>query len=391
MKAEHDYDYDSTRSRPLSTNVIDHRPSLLRSSRQLVDRSPSPTFSRSQKLPMQEIYRSLMQNRPNMNIEKLIVKQRYLENLSKPMASKSSAMAKPIAIPITEIQKEVQRKPIGKQTPSAYRQKNCDGCANKRQLFDKKFVVEEIKTGENNRNACTRPSSCSSSIYGHKLFNNYILEKPSWRFGRQNSASSYGSTAHEKTSIVSSARSHWSTGTRKEPGSGRTRSQIGELNTSLPGTVKTETLPQSKSQNNKMFTFIPKPETLKKIFIVNGSVVSFNGYGFESFTNWFGDETMLRSESKTKPLVHKELDMSGFTNQEINMKLYGGNKLVVEASRPLRGRYPAMRFKDTLLPKGLSVESLIVCRTKSGRLVIEDISRPYSQSGPKETVPNQVV
>ncbi len=34
-------------------------------------------------------------------------------------------------------------------------------------------------------------------------------------------------------------------------------------------------------------------EKIQHICVVNGSVVTFKNFGFENFTNWFGDESVL--------------------------------------------------------------------------------------------------
>ncbi|CAG7821043.1 unnamed protein product [Allacma fusca] len=115
---------------------------------------------------------------------------------------------------------------------------------------------------------------------------------------------------------------------------------------------------------------------LKHVFVVNGSVVTFKSFGYENFTNWFGDETMLSKEKKPDDFFRRELDVWGFTNREISMKLFCGNKLLIEANRPVRGKLPAKKFKETIiLPYHLSVESLIVCRNKSGRIILEELPR----------------
>lgn len=63
-----------------------------------------------------------------------------------------------------------------------------------------------------------------------------------------------------------------------------------------------QTQPQRKTQSSSRLVQEKKPkqnkgqeevEKIQHICVVNGSVVTFKNFGFENFTNWFGDESIL--------------------------------------------------------------------------------------------------
>lgn len=104
---------------------------------------------------------------------------------------------------------------------------------------------------------------------------------------------------------------------------------------------------------------------------------------------------MINVFRKCNGEFRRELDLSGFKSCEIRIKLHEGYKLVVicsmlncsfingintvymhlfmqvEGYRPLRNGVPPLRHKSTvLLPAGVPVDKLYICRTPNGRLII---------------------
>ena len=72
---------------------------------------------------------------------------------------------------------------------------------------------------------------------------------------------------------------------RRDKGSSRLRTQGNR-----PSTV----IQEEDAADQKLRSPAKKDVLLKHVFAVNGSVVAFKSCGYENFTNWFGDENMLR-------------------------------------------------------------------------------------------------
>ncbi|CAL8131480.1 unnamed protein product [Orchesella dallaii] len=119
-----------------------------------------------------------------------------------------------------------------------------------------------------------------------------------------------------------------------------------------------------------------KVDRVQHICVVNGSAVSFKDFGFENFTNWFGDDSLLEANlQRSQPKVHLELDLTDVMNKDIKIRLLDGYRLEVEARRQLKGTEKSLRLKETLLlPKGYKAEDLIMCRTQTGKLIVQDVT-----------------